>query len=106
MEVLAGVYDPEGKNEKNPLCWPYWATGEDLQGLPPHVISVNELDPLRDEGLTYYQMLMAAGVPVYSRTVNGTCHAADVLFPKAVPDVYAATVRDIKGVCGFAVEPA
>ena len=36
-------------------------------------------------------------VPVYSRTVNGTCHAADVLFPKAVPDVYAATVRDIKG---------
>lgn len=97
MGVLAGVYDPEGKNAKNPLCWPYWATGEDLHGLPPHVISVNELDPLRDEGLTYYQMLMAAGVPVYSRTVNGTCHAADVLFRKAIPDVYAATIRDIKG---------
>ena len=97
MEVLASVYDPEGKNAKNPLCWPYWATGEDLQGLPPHVISVNELDPLRDEGLVHYQRLMAAGVPVYSRTVNGTCHAADVLFPKAIPDVYAATVRDIKG---------
>ncbi len=97
MGVLASVYDPEGKNAKNPLCWPYWATGEDLHGLPPHVISVNELDPLRDEGLTYYQMLMAAGVPVYSRTVNGTCHAADVLFRKAIPDVYAATIRDIKG---------
>ncbi len=97
MEVLAGVYDPEGKNAKNPLCWPYWATREDLQGLPPHVISVNELDPLRDEGLKYYQMLLAAGVPVYSRTVNGTCHAADVLFRKAIPDVYAATIRDIKG---------
>ena len=97
MGVLASVYDPEAKNAKNPLCWPYWATGEDLRGLPPHVISVNELDPLRDEGLTYYQMLMAAGVPVYSRTVNGTCHAADVLFRKAIPDVYAATIRDIKG---------
>ena len=97
MGVLASVYDPEGKNAKNPLCWPYWATGEDLRGLPPHVISVNELDPLRDEGLTYYQMLMAAEVPVYSRTVNGTCHAADVLFRKAIPDVYAATIRDIKG---------
>ena len=97
MGVLASVYDPEGKNAKNPLCWPYWATGEDLHGLPPHVISVNELDPLRDEGLTYYQLLMAAGVPVYSRTVNGTCHAADVLFRKAIPDVYAATIRDIKG---------
>jgi acetyl esterase/lipase len=97
MEVLASVYDPEGKNATNPLCWPYWATREDLQGLPPHVISVNELDPLRDEGLKFYQKLMASGVRVYSRTVNGTCHAADVLFRGALPDVYAATIRDIKG---------
>jgi acetyl esterase/lipase len=97
MGVLATVYDPEHKHDANPLCWPYRATREDLQGLPPHVISVNELDPLRDEGLKYYQKLLAAGVPVYSRTVNGTCHAADVLFRKAIPDVYAATVRDIKG---------
>jgi acetyl esterase/lipase len=97
MSVLATVYDPEHKNDANPLCWPYRATREALQGLPPHVISVNELDPLRDEGLKYYQKLLAAGVPVYSRTVNGTCHAADVLFRKAIPDVYAATIRDIKG---------
>ena len=97
MAVLATIYDPENKNNRNPLCWPYNATREDLQGLPPHVISVNELDPLRDEGLKYYQMLLAAGVRVYSRTVNGTCHAGDVLFRKAIPDVYAATIRDIKG---------
>jgi acetyl esterase/lipase len=97
MAVLASVYDPENKNATNPLCWPYWATREDLYGLPPHVISVNELDPLRDEGLHYYQQLLAAGVRGYSRTVNGTCHAADVLFRKAIPDVYAATLRDIKG---------
>jgi len=97
MEVLSSVYDPENKNAANPLCWPYWATREDLQGLPPHVISVNELDPLRDEGLKYYQKLMAAGVRVYSRTVNGTCHAADVLFRGAIPEVYAATLRDIRG---------
>jgi acetyl esterase len=97
MEVLASVYDPEKKNATNPLCWPYWATHEDLHGLPPHVISVNELDPLRDEGLRYYQKLLAAGVRGYSRTVNGTCHAGDVLFRKALPDVYAATLRDIKG---------
>jgi acetyl esterase/lipase len=97
MGVLASVYDPENKNATNPLCWPYWAAREDLQGLPPHVISVNELDPLRDEGLKYYQKLLAAGVRGYSRTVNSTCHAADVLFRKAIPEVYAATLRDIKG---------
>ena len=95
--VIASVYDPEHKNDTNPLCWPYWASNDDLQGLPPHVISVNELDPLRDEGLKYYHMLMAAGVSVYSRTVNGTSHAGDVMFRKALPEVYAATIRDIAG---------
>ena len=28
---------------------------DELAGLPPHVISVNQLDPLRDEGLAYYR---------------------------------------------------
>jgi acetyl esterase/lipase len=32
------------------LAWPSFSTVEDLKGLPPHCISVNELDPLRDEG--------------------------------------------------------
>jgi acetyl esterase len=95
--IIAAAYDIEHKNSANPLCWPYRATAEDLRGLPPHVISVNELDPLRDEGLAYFRSLLKAGVSAYSRTVNGTCHAADVLFPKAIPEVYAATIRDIKG---------
>ncbi len=97
MGAMATVYDPEHKNDNNPLCWPYRATREDLHGLPPHVISVNELDPLRDEGLKYYQMLLAAGVRGYSRTVNGTCHGGDLMCLKAMPEVYAATKRDIKG---------
>ena len=97
LGVMATVYDPEHRNDNNPLCWPYRATREDLQGLPPHVISVNELDPLRDEGLKYYQMLLAAGVRGYSRTVNGTCHGGDLMSRKAMPEVYAATKRDIKG---------
>ena len=97
LAVLAVAYDPDHENDHNPLCWPYFAETEDLRGLPPHVISVNELDPLRDEGLKYYQKLMSAGVRGYSRTVNGTCHAGDMAFPKALPDAFAATVRDIKG---------
>ena len=97
MGACAVAYDPAHKNDHNPLCWPYFARKGDLQDLPPHVISVNELDPLRGEGLKYYQMLLAAGVNVYSRTVNGTCHGGDVIFRKALPEVYNATIRDIKG---------
>lgn len=96
LAALARIYDPDGSNTENPVCWPYSATDEDLQGLPPHVISVNELDPLRDEGIAYYRKLMAAGVDTYSRTVNGTFHAGD-MWLGAAPDVYAATLREIKG---------
>ncbi len=97
MGALARVYDPDLENATNPLAWPLHATADDLTGLPPHVISVNELDPLRDEGLAYYRKLLAAGVPVTSRTINGTCHAGDCLMRGAMADVYLATIRDIKG---------
>ena len=97
MGVMAMLYDPSRESATNPLAWPYHAAADDLVGLPPHVISVNELDPLRDEGLAYYRKLAAAGVSVVARTVNGTCHAGDCLFEAAMPDVYAATIRDIKG---------
>ena len=79
------------------MCWPYQSSLIDLAGLPPHVISVNELDPLHDEGLAFYRRLLAAGVPAIGRTVNGTCHAGDLIFRGAMPDVYAASLRDVKG---------
>jgi acetyl esterase len=69
----------------------------DLQGLPPHVITVNELDPLRDEGLTYHRMLLAAGVSSVGRLSLGLCHVGELMFPTAMPDVYAAPVRDVTG---------
>ena len=97
METLAAVYDPDKKNMSNPLCWPFQASVDDLKGLPPHCISVNELDPLRDEGLAYFRKLTKAGVTAYSRTVNGTVHAADVLMVDSIPEVSDATARDIAG---------
>jgi len=45
MDPLAYYYTPEAADEENPLAWPYHASVEDLVGLPPHVISVNELTP-------------------------------------------------------------
>jgi acetyl esterase/lipase len=95
--ALVKAYDPTGDNATNPLAWPYHAEVAELAGLPPHVISVNQLDPLRDEGLAYHRKLLEAGVSSVSRTVNGTCHAGDCIFAEAMPDVYQATIRDIKG---------
>jgi acetyl esterase len=48
--------------ERNPLAWPSFATAADVEGFPPVVISVNECDPLRDEGVNFYRMRPAAGV--------------------------------------------
>lgn len=44
------LYDPEGKNTNNPLAFPLTASDEDLTGLPPVFIAVQEMDMLREEG--------------------------------------------------------
>ena len=97
MAALVKVYDPTNEHGTNPLAWPYHAQGTDLEGLPPHVISVNELDPLRDEGLTYYRKLLYAGVSAFGRTVHGTPHAGDMGYPDITPEIYRDTLASIHG---------
>ncbi len=97
MDRLVTVYDPERAHGANPLAWPLAATASDLAGLPPHVISVNELDPLRDEGLAFYRKLLAAGVSAVARTAHGTTHGADLGMADVIPEVHGETVRSIVG---------
>jgi acetyl esterase len=99
LEVMGALYDPLAAHNADALCWPHHCSDAELVGLPPHVISVNELDPLRDEGLSYQRRLVRNGVSAIGRVVAGTVHTGDVFFRAAMPDVYAATVRDI---CRFA----
>jgi acetyl esterase len=95
--LLAEVYDPGAGNATEATCWPFHATAADLHGLPPHVISCNELDPLRDEGIAYHRALLAAGVPSVGKVNLGLCHVGELMFRAAMPDVYAEAVRDVVG---------
>jgi acetyl esterase len=80
--------------ERNPLAWPSFATADDVTGLPPVVISVNECDPLRDEGINFYRLLLRAGVPARCRQVMGTMHGTEV-FTIACPEISRDTARDL-----------
>jgi len=89
-------YGMEAYEARNPLAWPSFATAEDVKGLPPVVISVNECDPLRDEGINFYRLLMDAGVPARCRQMMGTVHGTEI-FAICCPDISRDTARDIAG---------
>jgi acetyl esterase len=97
LALMGSIYNPDGSHSHDATCWPLAATDAELSGLPPHIISVNELDPLRDEGLLYYRRLVRAGVPAVGRVVAGTCHGGDLILAGAMPEVYAASMRDVSG---------
>src|SRR5579872_1127156 len=90
----AMAYGIEELKAKNPLAWPGFATLEDVKGFPPTVISVNECDPLRDEGIGFYRLLLAAGQPARCRQVMGTIHGAEI-FAICCPDISRDTASDI-----------
>ncbi|MBQ0889593.1 alpha/beta hydrolase [Streptomyces sp. RM72] len=68
---------------------PLRATVEDLAGLPPALVVVDENDVLRDEGEAYARKLTEAGVPTTSVRYNGILH--DFMMLNAVRGTHAAT---------------
>ena len=94
----AMAYGIEALQQRNILAWPAFATEEDVQGFPPTVISVNECDPLRDEGIEFYRTLLRAGVPARCRQVMGTIHAAEI-FQMACPDISRETAASLALFC-------
>jgi len=97
-EAGALAYGIEELEKKNPLAWPGFASEADVQGLPKVMISVNECDPLRDEGIGFYRLLLRAGVPARCRQVMGTAHASDTM-PILCPDICGDTARSIADFC-------
>jgi acetyl esterase/lipase len=97
LVLLSSVYDPTGLHKDDPLAWPYHASPEeDLKGFPPTRVILHELDPLRDEGLTFYRKLLRAGVKGAScNTVHGVCHGGDFLaMAWAYDSVFTAMLDD------------
>ncbi len=94
----AMAYGIEELNNRNPLAWPSFATEDNVKGLPPTIISVNECDPLRDEGIEFYRLLLRAGVPARCRQVMGTVHGLEV-FVIACPDISRETAASIAQFC-------
>ena len=94
----AMAYGMEAFDESNPLAWPSFASEEDVSGLVPCVISVNECDPLRDEGIEFYRTLLRAGVPARCRQVMGTTHGVEI-FAIACPDISRETAASIAQFC-------
>ena len=87
-------YGIEAFKARNPLAWPGMAKDDDVRGLPPVVISVNECDPLRDEGIGFYRLLLRNGVSARCRQMMGTVHGTEI-FPVICPDISRDTASDI-----------
>ncbi|MDE3222330.1 MAG: alpha/beta hydrolase fold domain-containing protein [Acidobacteriota bacterium] len=94
-------YGIEAFEAKDPLAWPLFATEDDVRDFPPTVISVNECDPLRDEGVEFYRLLLRAGVAARGRQVLGTMHGTE-LAPILCPEISHDTARDL---AAFATSP-
>lgn len=92
------AYGKEAFDAADPLAWPAFATAEDVQGLVPTIISVNECDPLCDEGIAFYRLLLANGVSARCRQVMGTIHGTEI-FAIACPDISRDTAANMAAFC-------
>ena len=88
------AYGIEAFRQGDPLAWPGFATVEDLTGLPPVKININECDPLVDDGTDLYRKLLQAGVSARCRIAVGTIHATEP-FVVPCPDISRDLARDM-----------
>jgi acetyl esterase len=74
-------YLPDVERRSEPYASPLRASDEQLAGLPPAFLIVDEADVLRDEGEAYAGRLRAAGVPITTVRYDGITHDFMMLNP-------------------------
>jgi acetyl esterase len=74
MEWFWDAYTTDPDERAEITASPNRATPEQLEGLPPTLLLVDEVDPLRDEGEAYAAKLRAAGVAVTTVRYDGVVH--------------------------------
>jgi acetyl esterase len=74
-------YAPDPVERAEPFASPLQASDEQLAGLPPTLLIVDEADVLRDEGEAYASRLRGAGVEVTAVRYDGAIHDFMMLNP-------------------------
>jgi acetyl esterase len=85
-------YCPDLARRSEPFASPLRAREEQLQGLPPALVIVDEADVLRDEGEAYAARLRQAGVPVTTVRYDGITHDFMMLTPLSATHATRAAV--------------
>jgi len=76
-----------GERQGPVSAWAAPARAQTLAGLPPTLITVNQYDPLRDEGIDYAMRLAQANVQVGLHLYPGTFHGSAALVPAAAVSI-------------------
>lgn len=88
MEWFWDAYAPNKADRRKVTASPLSATSEQLKGLPPALVIVDENDVLRDEGEAYARTLMQSGVDVTAVRFLATHH--DFVMLNALADTPAS----------------
>jgi acetyl esterase len=106
MEWFWDAYTTDPAERAQITASPNRATIDQLTGLPPAFLLVDEADVLRDEGESYAAKLRAAGVPVTTVRYDGTVHDFMMLNPlsgtRAARSAIAQAVQVLRGALGTA----
>jgi acetyl esterase len=92
MEWFWDAYTTDPAQRAEILASPNQARPEQLVGLPPAFLLVDEADVLRDEGEAYASKLRQAGVPVTTVRYDGTVHDFMLLNPLAETNATRAAI--------------